>query len=182
MTTNPRHRIFVAGLWALAATANVSVCARAGDFESPGTRGAVDRQLAPYGLPGWHPLPAARVNGETLVEEARRKKREAQLLEKLNWKLDTIVIPVVDFREMALRDAMDWLQAAMERHDTTDDEPGQRGIILLKRFRTPGGNAFNPKISLQARDATAREAVQGLADTLGLKVEISPYAVGLATP
>lgn len=180
MLLNPRHRWSVAGLCALAMVA--SEAARAGDFESPGMRGSVDRQVVPYGLPGWHPLPAPRVSGETLAEEARRKKLDAELLEKMNWKLDTIVIPVVDFREMALRDAMDWLQAAMKRLDTTDDGPGQRGIILLRRFRTQGGHAFNPKISLQAHDATAREVVQGLADTLGLKVEVGPYAVGLATP
>lgn len=77
----------------------------AGDFEAPGIRRAVERQLAPYGLPGWHALSPARSNVEPDREQIERQETGEIMrarTEDVNRLLDTIVIPSVELQDVPL--------------------------------------------------------------------------------
>ena len=145
----------------------------ADDFDTPGERAAMQRQLDPLALPGWHAL-------KPVWPASRPESKEAILkrAERLNAKLDAIIIPKIDFENKPLREVLSWIRDETNRLDTAASEPGKGVNILIQLFDRPHPAAPLP-MTLHLSNVSVREALKQLAAPLNARIEVLPYAVAL---
>lgn len=145
----------------------------ADDFDTPGERAALQRQLDRLGLPGWHALkPVSQASPFESEEEALKR------VQRLNAKLDAIVIPKVDFENTPLREVLSWIRDETKRLDSAASEP-QKGVgILIQLFDGTHPAAPLP-VTLHLSNVTVRDALKQLAAPLHARIEVLPCAVAL---
>jgi general secretion pathway protein D len=63
------------------------------------------------------------------------------LTQRIQRKLDTIIIPRLEFREATIREAIDFLKQRSVQLDTAESDPAKRGVNIVLRLDTPAGSA-----------------------------------------
>ena len=145
----------------------------ADDFDTPGERAALQRQLDPLGLPGWHALKPVSQASRPESEEAILKR-----IQRLNAKLDAIIIPKIDFENKPLREVLSWIRDETKRLDSAASEPEKGVSILIQLF--DGAHPAAPlPMTLHLSNVTVRETLKQLATPLNARIEVLPYAVAL---
>jgi len=115
----------------------------------------IDRKISDYGIAGYNEAradlvrqidvawqrPIRKFNVQAEVIDDGSKRPPAQT-ERINRKLDRIIIPKLEFREATIREAIEFLKKKSQELDT-DAAPGEpRGVnIVLKLEAAPGGPA-----------------------------------------
>lgn len=146
---------------------------------------------------GWEE--PVRQYGQTVTPIVDAFRRDATGTARISNKLNTIVIPRIEFRDASIREAIDFL-----RQQATDNDPateGRKGVDIVLRLG-PGGRSSDtnapttspsPGASLETRSASTTdarititlneiplgEALRYIASQAGLKVKIEPYAVSI---
>jgi len=109
-------------------------------------------------------------------EKAEESKGEGKRGSQLS-KLDSIVVPEMDFRQANLSDVVEFLKSSSVQFDKTGDESKGVNIVL----QLPPGNAApaaeggqqagNELVTFSARGLTVKQALKIVADYSGLKVK-----------
>lgn len=125
--------------------------------------------------------------------------------EYIQNKLNSIIIPRIEFREATVREAIDFLKQKSRELDTKEPDPSRRGVnIVLKLDATPGlpatggpsdaagavpglettpaAPAVNPadtRITLSLTNIPLIEALRYITNLSNLKIKIDPYAVAI---
>jgi general secretion pathway protein D len=133
----------------------------------------------------------ARTTDSTAQAEERRGT------ELMIARLNSIVVPRVDFRDATVRQAINFLQQRSRDLDTTEVDPERRGVnIVLKlpaasapapaALETESGSdvipaSYSPdsRITLNLANVPLYEALRYVATLAGLKVKVDPFAVSI---
>ena len=124
-----------------------------------------------------------------------------QQLAAITRKLNAIIIPSVVFRETPIAEAIDYLRTESRRLDVNEPNPEQRGVNIFLKLSSPGatpppgdvqipglpgpGMPVGPpatastRITLTLNQIPLLDALRELAQPVGLKVKVEPYAVSL---
>jgi general secretion pathway protein D len=143
---------------------------------------------------GWEE--PVRPYAQTVAPSVDAFQKDATGTARISHKLNTIVIPRIEFRDASIREAIDFLrQQAMDNDSATE---GRKGVDIVLRLGPGGRSETNapaaspsPGVSIETRAAAtidARititlneiplgEALRYIASQAGLKVKIEPYAV-----
>ncbi len=108
-------------------------------------------------------------------------------------KLQSIILPLFEVRDMSLNDVMERLREDARKYDTDLNEE-ERGLNIFLKVRaspspptasssTDSAAATQPsgstKITLQLTNVSLLQALSQAADRAGLKVKVEPYAVSI---
>src|ERR1043166_369598 len=143
--------------------------------------------------------------GETIGTNTETFPRDATGTARISHKLNTIIIPRIEFRDASVREAFEFLRQQAEENDPGAD--GRKGVDIVLRLNAPGAhvetiatsstaaadNSAEPNESVAAAPplpADARititlnqiplgEAWRYIASQAGLKVKIEAYAVSI---
>lgn len=129
---------------------------------------AEENELPFGGLPETSPGANTKLNVESHVRE------------KIREKLSTIVIPRLDFSNVTLREALQFLQNESLRLDPAKSE--NRGINLVLQLggvapEYPAPDLAQIKINLNLENVSLGEALKYVVELAGLTYHIEPYAV-----
>ncbi|HXX41654.1 MAG TPA: Amuc_1098 family type IV pilus outer membrane protein, partial [Chthoniobacterales bacterium] len=116
---------------------------------------------------GWEE--PVRQYGQTVGPLAEAFQRDATGTARITTKLNTIIIPRVEFRDASIREAIDFLRQQAAANDPTSD--GRRGVDIVLRL-TPLGQVSGP--------ATPVEPLQPAAVAPAGTTDASPLAGGPA--
>ena len=155
-----------------------------------------------YPLRTWNEDPPQKHPERGRVRVSPAIKDRADAYTALTHKLQSIVIPRVEFRRATLADAIGYLRQESQRLDP-DSDPRNRGVNIFLQpaktsFATSTVAAANPdlpaslawpapadanvRITLTMERLPLLEALKYVASQAGLKVAIEPYAVSLGPP
>ncbi len=112
-----------------------------------------------------------------IVEQPLLKTQGAATIHR---KLDTIMIPHINFRDSPLREALQYIRQRAATLDVTESEPARKGVnIILKA--DPESEQANIPITLQLTDVPLRNVLLYLMEGANMKLKVEPHAV-LAVP
>lgn len=114
-------------------------------------------------------------------------------IEEIRAKLNKILLPKVEFHDVTVREAIDFLkQRSRELDPTPIDSGGRRGINIVLKWENEKMRTFpaistdpgptqenNPRINLNLTNIPLYEAIRYVSELAGLKVKVEPYAVSI---
>ncbi len=95
----------------------------------------------------------------------------------LHTKLDTIVIPQIQFSDATLEEAVAFLRQKSADLDTATADPNQKGLNMILKTDASSDSA---KISLDLKDVTLSQVLRYITELANLKMTVEPFAVTLA--
>ena len=98
----------------------------------------------------------------------------AAAVPSLQNKLDSLILPRVDFRDATLVDAVRFLREKSRELDAAS-APDQRGVNIV--LKTDGQKADQIKLTMSLQNVPLRAALQYVASLAGLEYEVLPFAV-----
>ncbi|MEI8310705.1 MAG: von Willebrand factor type A domain-containing protein [Verrucomicrobiota bacterium] len=99
--------------------------------------------------------------------------------DSINRKLDEIIIPKIDFRDVTVREALDFIKQRAASLDTAEQDSALKGVhIVLKPV--PDSAEPESKITLSLTDIPLRTAIDYVASVANMKFKVEPYAVVVA--
>jgi len=151
--------------------------------------------------PAWRAAGVALIGGLTLLgateAQERKTRREANPPQDgrakdpgqvaIEKKLDAIVIPVINFEDTSVEEAIDFLRLRSKELDKTTEVPAQKGInFVIRRARqvpnaAPQG-AQDPgarKVTVNLKNVTLRKAIENVGEAAGLVMKVDAFAVTL---
>lgn len=125
---------------------------------------------------------------------------------RISHKLNTIVIPRIEFRDASVREAIEFVREQAELHDPANE--GRKGVDIVLRLiplghsveaAAPSAGASpsetngpavsvnvghspsttDPRITLTLNEIPLAEALRYIANQAGLKVKVEPYAISM---
>jgi general secretion pathway protein D len=113
---------------------------------------------------------------------------------RITHKLNTIIIPRIEFRDASVREAIEFLRQQAEANDPATD--GRKGVDIVLRLTTLGRPAettttsttaisepsISPteaRITITLNEIPLAEALRYIATQAGLKVKVEPYAISI---
>jgi len=111
-------------------------------------------------------------DGQTaIVEQPQMDSRGSQAI---NNKLDTIIIPRIDFTDSSIKEALDFIKKRASDLDTGDSD--NKGINIVLKLPPDSPDASYP-ITLSLSDVPLREALRYVTEAANLKIKIETHAV-----
>ena len=107
----------------------------------------------------------------SIVEQPQMDSRGSQAI---NNKLDTIIIPRIDFTDSSIREALDFIKKRASDLDEGDSD--NKGINIVLKLPPDSPDASYP-ITLSLSDVPLREALRYVTEAANLKVKIETHAV-----
>jgi general secretion pathway protein D len=105
----------------------------------------------------------------SIIEQPQIAAKGTQVLSD---KLDSIIIPKIDFNDSSIRDALDFIKRKAYQLDTT--EP--KGINIVLKIKPDSAEASS-QITLGLTDVPLRAALDYVARAANLKIKVEPHAV-----
>jgi len=96
--------------------------------------------------------------------------------ELLSKKLQTLIIPQVDFYYVSITEALKELKHQAYLADTSEENPNKKGINIVLKLDS---EKPEPNIHLSLKNIPLGEIINYIAKQASLKVKIEPYAVAL---
>jgi len=154
----------------------------------------INRKISDYGIAGYNEARADLVRQIDVAWQRPIRKfntvtevvddlGRAPFTERINRKLDRIIIPKLEFRGATLREAIEFLKKKSAELDV-DSPVGERGVNFVLKLE--GGNAggtpslFSPadaQITITLTNVPLREALKGVTSLANLKFKVEAYAV-----
>src|SRR5205085_1011851 len=113
------------------------------------TRGRARGQIEP----GWEP--PVRQYGQAVGPVVEALQRDTTGTARINNKLNSIIIPRIEFRDASIREAIDFLRQQAAANDPSPE--GRKGVDIVLRL-TPSGSVAPPPIATQPALAPAAVA------------------------
>jgi general secretion pathway protein D len=135
--------------------------------------------------------------GETIGTATDALTKDATGTARITNKLNSIIIPRIEFREASVREAVEFLRQEAAENDPGAD--GHKGVDIVLRLNTlgmrletssvPGSSPepnpavasapSDPRITLTLNQIPLGEALRYIASQAGLKMKIEPYAISI---
>lgn len=132
------------------------------------TRGALLAEVEK----GWQlPLRKFTDGPTSIVEQPQMDTRGSQAI---NNKLDSIIIPRIDFTDSSIKEAIAFIKKRSAELDQDDSE--NKGINIVLKLPPDSPDAAYP-ITLSLTDVPLREALRYLTESANLKIKIETHAV-----
>jgi general secretion pathway protein D len=127
---------------------------------------------------GWElPVPRYDLGVSAIIEQPTIDITGTQ---RVADKLNNIIIPQIEFIDVTIREAIDFVKQQAARLDTSEPDPAQRGInIVLLLDPAAQEAAALSRITLNLRNAPLGTILDIIAESAGLKTKIEPYAVAI---
>ncbi len=125
---------------------------------------------------GWElPVRKFDIGSTTIIAQPEIDQRGTSLI---NRKLDEITIPRIDFQDVTIREALDFIKQRAAALDTTEQDPAKKGVNIVLNIPegAPEGSA---RITLGLTDIPLRAAISYVANAANLKLKVEPYAVSV---
>ncbi len=125
---------------------------------------------------GWElPVRKFDIGTTTIIQQPEIDQRGTSLI---NRKLDEIIIPRVDFQDVTIREALDFIKQRAAALDTTEQDPSKKGVNIVLNIPegAPEGSA---RITLGLTDIPLRAAISYVANAANLKLKVEPYAISV---
>lgn len=106
-----------------------------------------------------------------IVEQPQMDSRGSQAI---NDKLDTIIIPRIDFTDSSIKEALDFIKKRATDLDAGDSD--NKGINIVLKL-PPGSPDASYPITLSLSDVPLREALRYVTEAANLKIKIETHAV-----
>ena len=106
-----------------------------------------------------------------IVEQPQMDSKGSQAI---NNKLDTIIIPRIDFTDSSIKEALDFIKKRAADLDTGDSD--NKGINIILKLKPDSPDASYP-ITLSLSDVPLREALRYVTEAANLKIKIETHAV-----
>jgi general secretion pathway protein D len=106
-----------------------------------------------------------------IVEQPQMDSRGSQAI---NNKLDSIIIPRIDFTDSSIKEALDFIKKRASELDEGDSE--NKGINIVLKLAPDSPDAAYP-ITLSLSDVPLREALRYVTEAANLKIKIETHAV-----
>ena len=106
-----------------------------------------------------------------IVEQPQMDSKGSQAI---NNKLDTIIIPRIDFTDSSIKEALDFIKKRAADLDTGDSD--NKGINIILKLK-PGSLDASYPITLSLSDVPLREALRYVTEAANLKIKIETHAV-----
>ena len=97
--------------------------------------------------------------------------------EKVARKLNTIIIPRLDFRDATVREAVDFLKKKTADLDTAEPEPAKRGMSVVLKLPPNEGQSGEKRITLSLKNVSLMDAFKYTAELASCQIAIEPYAL-----
>jgi general secretion pathway protein D len=107
----------------------------------------------------------------TIVEQPQMDSRGSQAI---NNKLDTIIIPRIDFTDASIKEALDFIKKRAADLDTGDSD--NKGINIVLKI-PPDSLASSGTFTLALDNTPLRSVLEYVTSALDLKIKIEPHAV-----
>jgi general secretion pathway protein D len=107
----------------------------------------------------------------SIVEQPQMDSRGSQAI---NNKLDTIIIPRIDFTDSSIKEALDFIKKRASDLDEGDSD--NKGINIVLKLAPDSQDAAYP-ITLSLSDVPLREALRYVTEAANLKIKIETHAV-----
>jgi general secretion pathway protein D len=101
--------------------------------------------------------------------------------ENINSKLESIVIPRINFTDSSIREALDFLKKRAADLDELESDPDLKGVNIILKV-PPGSPEESAQITLEIENVPLKAALDYVAQAAGLKIKIDPYAVVVVPP
>jgi len=125
---------------------------------------------------GWElPVRKFDIGSTTIIEQPMIDQRGTSLI---NRKLDEIVIPRIDFQDVTVREALDFIKQRAAALDTTETDPAKKGVNIVLNIPESAPEA-NARITLGLTDIPLKAAINYVANAANLKLKVEPYAVSV---
>ncbi|MEO6847971.1 MAG: Amuc_1098 family type IV pilus outer membrane protein [Chthoniobacterales bacterium] len=123
------------------------------------------------------PINQYAIKTSAIIEQPEIKTQGTGSIEH---KLDSIIIPRIDFRETTVKEAIDFIKQRAAALDTAESDPSKKGVnIFLKLDPTAIAAESATRITLSLTDIPLREALGYIATSANLKIKVEPYAVAI---
>jgi len=156
----------------------------------------IDRKISDYGIAAYNQTradmirqidvawqrPIRKFNAAIEIIDENSKRSPAQT-EWINRKLDSIIIPKLEFRGATIREAIEFLRKKSAELDV-DSPVGERGVNFVLKLE--GGNAgatpslvspADTQITVTLTNIPLREALKDVTSLANLKYKVDSYAV-----
>ncbi len=87
------------------------------------------------------------------------------------------MIPRLEFRDAAVREAVGFLQKKVGDLDTTEPDPAQRGMSFVLKLPSTVGDLDEKRITLSLKNVGLMDALKYMAELTGCLMTIEPYAL-----
>jgi general secretion pathway protein D len=125
---------------------------------------------------GWElPVRKFDIGTTTIIDQPEIDQRGTSLI---NRKLDEIIIPRIDFQDVTIREALDFLKQRAAALDTTETDPSKKGVNIVLNI-PEGSPEAAARITLGLTDIPLRAAIDYVAKAANLKLKVEPYAVSV---
>jgi len=125
---------------------------------------------------GWElPVRKFDIATTTIIEQPEIDQRGTSLI---NRKLDEITIPRIDFQDVTVREALDFIKQRAAALDTTETDPSKKGVNIVLNIPDSAPEASS-RITLGLTDIPLRAAITYVANAANLKLKVEPYAVSV---
>jgi len=98
--------------------------------------------------------------------------------EQIQKKLNQIIIPNIDLKNVSVKDAIDFLRERSRALDTTEPDPNKRGVNVILRLPSPPEEA--PRITLALQNVPLSMVLQYISDGANLSYTVGDFAVTIA--
>ena len=96
-------------------------------------------------------------NGTVLVAPTASSSTAA-----IQNKLNSIIIPRVEFKDATVREAIDFLKSKSRELDVRESDPAKKGVNIVLQLEAPGGAGMGAAASAAPVDPAAAPAIPGL--------------------
>jgi general secretion pathway protein D len=125
---------------------------------------------------GWElPVRKFDIGTTTIIQQPEIDQRGTSLI---NRKLDEITIPRIDFQDVTIREALDFIKQRAAALDTTETDPAKKGVNIVLNIPESSPEAAS-RITLGLTDIPLRAAINYVANAANLKLKVEPYAVSV---
>lgn len=125
---------------------------------------------------GWElPVRKFDIGTANIIDQPEIDQRGTSLI---NRKLDEIIIPRIDFQDVTIREALDFLKQRASALDTTETDPSKKGVNIVLNI-PEGSPEAAARITLGLTDIPLRAAIDYVAKAANLKLKVEPYAVSV---
>ena len=110
------------------------------------------------------PIRKYGANQSKVISSSQASSNTAAIQNKLN----TIIIPKVEFKDATVREAIDFLKQKSRELDVREPDPARRGVNIVLQLDAPAGTPVAPPAAMTSADGTATApAIPGLDASAG---------------
>jgi bla regulator protein blaR1 len=100
----------------------------------------------------------------------------------IRQKLNSIILPVVDFEGTTLQEAVDFLRSRSRELDATELDPELKGLNFVIHNRTSRRWPAEDSLNLRAQNISIMQTLREISRQNGMRFRIDEYCITMLAP